>query len=75
GDAARAGDGADAAAREAVVLRLVARGHSNKEIAAALEISVKTVETHKANGMAKLGVGSRAALVRFAVDEGWLRDG
>lgn len=58
--------------REAEVLRLVARGHSNKEIAGVLEISVKTVETHKANGMAKLGLRGRAALVRFAMDEGWL---
>jgi DNA-binding NarL/FixJ family response regulator len=58
--------------REMEVLRLVARGHSNKEIAAALEISVKTVETHKANGMAKLGFTSRAALVRYALDERWM---
>lgn len=73
---ARTSDRVDAAhtlsAREDEVLRLVARGHSNKEVAAALEISVKTVETHKANGMAKLGLRSRAALVRFAIDEGWL---
>lgn len=60
--------------RETDVLQLVARGHSNKEIASALEISVKTVETHKANGMTKLGLPSRAALVRFAMDEGWLDD-
>ncbi|HYW30605.1 MAG TPA: response regulator transcription factor [Gemmatimonas sp.] len=58
--------------RESEVLRLVARGHSNKEIAAALEVSVKTVETHKANGMSKLGLSGRAALVRFALDEGWM---
>lgn len=71
------GDGGAAAeltAREAEVLRLVARGHSNKEIAALLEISVKTVETHKTNGMGKLGLTSRAALVRFATTEGWMRD-
>jgi DNA-binding NarL/FixJ family response regulator len=61
--------------RESEVVRYVARGHSNKEIAAALEISVKTVETHKANAMAKLGLGSRAALVRFAMDEAWFADG
>lgn len=66
---------ADLTAREGEVLRLVARGHSNKEIAAGLEVSVKTVETHKANGMTKLGLTSRAALVRFAMDEGWLQDG
>ena len=58
--------------REAEVLRLVARGHTNKEIAAALAIGVKTVETHKANGMTKLGLTSRAALVRFGMEVGWL---
>lgn len=63
---------ADVSAREREVLRLVALGHTNKEIAAALEISVKTVETHKANAMAKLGFRSRAALVRFAIQQGWL---
>jgi DNA-binding NarL/FixJ family response regulator len=65
----------DLTARELETLRLVARGHSNKEIAGALEISVKTVETHKANGMAKLGMTSRAALVRFAIDRGWMAEG
>jgi len=75
---AAGGDGAsrlgELTARETEVLRLVARGHSNKEIAAALEISVKTVETHKANAMTKLGLKTRAAVVRFAMDEGWLSD-
>ena len=65
---------AELTGREAAVLRLVARGHSNKEIANSLEISVKTVETHKANGMAKLGLATRAGLVRFAMDEGWLNE-
>lgn len=60
--------------REAEVLRLLALGHSNKEIAATLSISVKTVETHRASGMARLGVTTRAALVRFAMSEGWLQD-
>ena len=58
--------------REAEVLWRVVRGHANKEIAATLSIGVKTVETHKANGMAKLGLASRAALVRFALEQGWL---
>ena len=62
-------------ARETEVLRLVARGHTNKEIAAALAIGVKTVETHKTNGMAKLGLTSRAALVRFGMELGWLTSG
>lgn len=58
--------------RETEVLRLVARGHSNKEVAGELEISVKTVETHKASAMTKLGLTNRAALVRFAMSHGWL---
>jgi DNA-binding NarL/FixJ family response regulator len=74
-DASRTNALASLTAREVEVLRLVSRGHSNKETAAALEIGVKTVETHKANGMAKLGLTSRAALVRFAVAEGWLDGG
>lgn len=60
--------------RETEVLRLLALGHSNKEIAGTLTISVKTVETHRASGMAKLGITSRAALVRFGLVEGWLRE-
>lgn len=60
-------------ARESEVLHLLALGHSNKEIAASLSISVKTVETHRATGMVKLGLSNRAALVRFAMSEGWLR--
>lgn len=60
--------------REREVLRLIALGHSNKGIAAELEISVKTVETHRASGMRKLGLTSRVALVRFASAEGWLRE-
>src|SRR5215213_8341607 len=60
--------------REAEVLRLIAWGHSNKEIAARLEISVKTVEAHKANSMKKLGMRSRIDIVRFALLQGWLQD-
>jgi DNA-binding NarL/FixJ family response regulator len=59
--------------REAEVLRLLALGYSNKEIASTLSISVKTVETHRASGMSRLGLSSRAALVRFAMAEGWLQ--
>ena len=60
--------------RETEVLQLIARGHSNKEIADRLTISVKTVETYKARSMEKLGLTGRADIVRFAVHEGWLRD-
>ena len=55
--------------------RLTAAGHSNKEIAARLDLSVKTVETYRARAMEKLGLQSRADLVRYAVQQGWLQDG
>ena len=60
--------------RETSVLRLMAIGHSNKEIAAALGIAVKTVEVHKANAMRKLNLRGRIDVVRFAVLNGWLQD-
>jgi DNA-binding NarL/FixJ family response regulator len=53
--------------REGEVLQLLAEGKSNKEIGAALRISVKTAETHRARLMAKLGVHSVAELVRYAI--------
>lgn len=61
--------------REAEVLRLIAWGHSNKEIAAQLALSVKTVESHKANAMRKLDATSRLDIVRYALLQGWLGDG
>ena len=60
--------------REREVLRRMAQGQSNKEIAAALDISVKTVEVHKANAMRKLGLKGRIDIVKYAVLQGWLRD-
>lgn len=60
--------------RETEVLQLIAQGHSNKEIAARLKLSIKTVETYKARSMEKLGLTGRADIVRFAVQKGWLRD-
>jgi DNA-binding NarL/FixJ family response regulator len=60
--------------RETAVLRLMAVGHSNKDIAAALNISVKTVEVHKANAMRKLNLRGRTDVVRYAVLNEWLRD-
>lgn len=60
--------------REEEVLRMIALGHSNKEVAFGLGLSVKTIEAHKANGMQKLGFTSRIDLVRFAVIRGWLSD-
>ena len=53
--------------REQVVVQLVAEGHTNKEIAAVLGISIKTVETHRAALMRKLDLTSTAALVRYAI--------
>jgi DNA-binding NarL/FixJ family response regulator len=60
--------------RETDVLRMVAGGHSNKAISGRLSISVKTVETYKARAMEKLGFHSRVELVRYAAEQGWLRD-
>ena len=61
-------------AREAEVLRQIAWGYSNKEIAAKLSISVKTVEAHKANAMRKMNMGSRIDIVRYAILQGWLHE-
>lgn len=60
--------------REIEVLRLIAWGYSNKEIAGRLDLSVKTIETHKANAMKKLDMNSRIDIVRFALLQGWLQD-
>ena len=60
--------------RESEVLRLIAIGHSNKEIATQLKISVKTVEVHKANAMRKLGLTGRVDIIRYGVLQGWLYD-
>lgn len=61
--------------RELEVARLTAAGHGNKEIASRLELSVKTVETYRARSMEKLGLKSRAELVGYAVQQGWLQNG
>jgi DNA-binding NarL/FixJ family response regulator len=58
--------------REREVLRLLALGHTNQEIAKMLYISVRTAETHRAHIMQKLGLQTRAELVRHALDEGLL---
>jgi len=60
--------------REAEVLRLIAAGYSNKEIAGRLSLSVKTVEAHKANGMRKLELRGRIDIVKYAVLQGWLEN-
>jgi DNA-binding NarL/FixJ family response regulator len=60
--------------RESAVLRDIAVGYSNKEIAARLSLSVKTVEAHKANAMRKLGLTGRIDIVKYAVLQGWLEN-
>ena len=58
--------------RESEVLRLIASGYSNKEIASRLSLSVKTVEAHKANAMRKLDLNGRIDIVKYAILQGWL---
>ncbi len=64
----------DLSEREAQVLRLIALGHTNAEIAGQLYLSVRTVETHRAHIQQKLRLSSRAELVRYALDRGLLDD-
>ncbi len=56
--------------REQEVLRMVAMGYTGREIAVKLSLSIKTVDTYRARGMDKLGLRSRAALVRYAITNG-----
>jgi len=60
-------------ARELEIIRLLAQGKSNKEIAADLEIAVRTVETHRAKIMLKLGIHSIAELIHYAIRQGIVR--
>lgn len=60
--------------REDTVLKLAAKGFSNKEIAGRLDISIKSVETYKARGLEKLGLRTRVELIRHAMACGWLTD-
>ena len=53
--------------RERSVTQLIAEGHTNKSVSAVLNLSVKTVETHRASAMRKLGISSTAELVRYAI--------
>lgn len=73
GDSAECG-GAELSPREVDVLRLTAVGHSNKSIANALQIGVKSVDTYKARAMMKLGFRNRVEVIRFALSKGWLDD-
>ena len=68
------GTGKSLSKREEEVLRLIAWGLVSRQIAARLQVSTKTVETHKANAMSKLGITSRLDVVRYALLRGWLQD-
>ncbi|HWX74360.1 MAG TPA: response regulator transcription factor, partial [Solirubrobacteraceae bacterium] len=65
----------DLSEREVQVLRLIALGHTNAEIAEQLFLSVRTVETHRAHIQQKLRLSSRAELVRYALERGLIRVG
>jgi DNA-binding NarL/FixJ family response regulator len=65
---------AELSEREAEVVRLIALGYSNKEIAARLKLSVKTIETYKTRSMEKLQIRSRVDIVRYAAGRGWLNN-
>jgi two-component system response regulator NreC len=71
-DAARRAEEDPLSDREREVLRLLALGHTNQEIAKQLYISVRTAETHRAHIMQKLRLGSRAELVKYALAQGLL---
>ena len=60
----------DITPRQREILRMVARSHTSREIGQKLEISPRTVETHRANMMQRLGIHDVAGLVRFAIAEG-----
>lgn len=72
--ARRGGPGGDLSNREDEVLRLIALGLTNTEIAERLYVSVRTIETHRAHIHQKLDIRSRAELVRFARETGLLDD-
>ena len=58
--------------RESAVLKQLARGHAVKRIAADLDVGARTVETYRARAMTKLGLKTRADIIRHAVQQGWL---
>ena len=72
--AARAAEEDPLSERETEVLRLLALGHTNQEIAQMLYISVRTAETHRAHIMQKLRLSTRAELVRYALAAGLLKE-
>lgn len=70
----KGGDGREAlTTREQTILLQLAQGQSNREVAEVLEISVRTVETHRKNIKRKLGISSTAGLTRYALEHGVLQ--
>ena len=66
--------GGQLTARESEVLRHIALGYSNKEIADKMDISVKTAEAHKANCLKKLNIKSRKEIISYAILQGWMHE-
>ena len=66
------GDETELSAREAQVVKLLACGHINREIADRLDLSIKTIEIHRSRALQKLGLRTRAELVHYAMRRGWL---
>ena len=71
----RGGTGAELSKQEEEVLRRLAQGLAVKQVAAALDVGVRTVETYKARAMEKLGLRTRVDVIRHAVRQGWLAGG
>jgi len=66
--------GEELSPREEDVLKLTAQGYTNKEIAARLQVSVKSIETYKARATTKLNLRTRAEIVRYAFSQNWTDD-
>ena len=66
--------GAKLTGRESEILRLIALGYSNQEIAEQFDLSVKTVESHKANARQKLNLTSRKQIISYAILQGWMHE-
>ncbi len=66
--------GAALSSRELETLRYIALGYSNKEIAEKFDLSVKTIEAHKANALKKLNIESRREIISYAILQGWMQE-
>lgn len=67
-------EGAPLSEREEEVLRLLSRGLTSKEISGKIFLSAKTVDTYKSRAMEKLGLETRADIIRFGISQGWLNN-